>query len=290
MKSQIKHLYFNRIRRCRLIASVSTAVVLLLATSGLEAQSTEPSVQSQKAQQEALAKAAQNPVAAMISVPFQNNFNYGVGPNDATQWVLNVQPVIPITLNEDWNLITRTIVPVINQPSPAPGVGSAFGLGDINPTAFFSPADSGALIWGVGPTLTFPTATDSMLGSGKWSGGPAAVVLTMQGKWVFGALANQQWSFAGWGDEDVSAFLLQPFINYNLPNGWYLTSAPIVTANWKANSDNTWTVPVGAGIGKIARIGKLPVNLQLSAYGNVVKPDFGPDGQVRLQVQLLFPR
>ena len=141
--------------------------------------------------QEALAKAAQNPVAKLISVPFQNNFNFGVGPNNTMQYILNFQPVIPISLSEDWNLITRTIMPIINQPSPAPGVRSAFGLGDINPTFFLSPAKSEKFIWGVGPTFTFPTATDPMLGSGKYSAGPAVVALTMQGHWVVGALANQ---------------------------------------------------------------------------------------------------
>jgi len=129
-----------------------------------------------------------------------------------------------------------------------------------------------------------------MLGSGKWSAGPAAVALTMRGKWGIGALANQQWSFAGWGDNGVNAMLIQPFINYNLPQGWYLTSAPIMTANWKADSDNTWTVPLGAGVGKITKIGKLPVNIQLSAYGNVVTPDNGADWHLRFQVQLLFPK
>jgi hypothetical protein len=138
----------------------------------------------------------QNPVANLISVPFQNNFNFGIGPNDATQWVLNVQPVIPITLNKDWNLITRTITPIINQPSPGSGIPSAFGLGDINPMVFLSPASSGKLIWGAGPTMTFPTATNSLLGNGKWEAGPAFVVLTMPGHWVIGALANNQWSFA----------------------------------------------------------------------------------------------
>ncbi len=240
--------------------------------------------------EEALAKAVQNPVANLISVPFQNNFNFGIGPNNVTQWILNVQPVIPISLSEDWNLITRTIMPIINQPSPAPGVPSAFGLGDINPTLFLSPANSGKLIWGAGPTFTFPTATDSMLGAGKWSAGPAVVVLTVQGHWVIGALANQQWSYAGWGDNDVSAMLVQPFVNYNLPHGWYLTSAPIITANWKADSDNRWLVPLGAGVGKILKLGKLPINTQLSAYGNVVKPDNGPDWQLRFQVQFLFPK
>jgi hypothetical protein len=240
--------------------------------------------------QEELAKAAQNPVAKLISVPFQNNFNFGVGPNDATQYILNVQPVIPISLSEDWNLITRTIMPIINQPSPAPGVPSVFGLGDINPTFFLSPAKSGKLIWGVGPTFSFPTATDSMLGNGKWCAGPAVVVLTMQGHWVIGAIANQQWSFAGWGDKDVSAFLVQPFVNYNLPHGWYLCSAPIMTANWEANSGDKWTVPLGGGIGKIQRFGKLPLNIQLQAFYNVEKPDNAADWQLRFQVQFLFPK
>jgi hypothetical protein len=173
-----------------------------------------------------LAKKTQNPVADLISVPLQNNFNLSAGPNDATIYVLNVQPVIPLKLTEDWNLITRTIMPIINQPSLFEGDESAFGLGDLNPTFFLSPAKPGKLIWGVGPTFTLPTATDSRLGTSQWSMGPAAVALSMQGPWVFGALANQQWSFAGWGDQDVSQMLIQPFVNYNLPDGWYLCRAP----------------------------------------------------------------
>jgi hypothetical protein len=243
-----------------------------------------------QAQQAELAKAAQNPLANMISVPLQNNFNFGVGSNDATQWILNVQPVIPISLSEDWNLITRTIIPIINQPSPAPGVPSAFGLGDINPSIFISPAKSGELIWGVGPTFTFPTATDSLLGSGEWSAGPAAVALTMQGHWVVGVLANQQWSYAGWGDQDVSALLIQPFINYNLPHGWYLNTVPIITANWESDSDDRWTVPIGGGVGKVQKVSKLPVNFQLGAYWNAVIPENGPDWQLRFQVQFMFPK
>jgi hypothetical protein len=173
-----------------------------------------------------LAKKTQNPVEDLISVPFQNNFNFSAGPNDATIYVLNVQPVIPLRLTEDWNLLTRTIMPIINQPSLFTGGDSAFGLGDLNPMFFLSPAKPGEFIWGVGPTFTLPTATDSLLGTSKWSMGPAAVGLTIQGPWVVGALANQQWSFAGWGDNDVSQLLIQPFVNYNLPDGWYLSSAP----------------------------------------------------------------
>ena len=175
------------------LPSFFVAIFLGLALS--RGNAAEPASESET---ERLAKETQNPIANLISVPFQNNFNFGIGPNDATQWVLNVQPVIPITLNKDWNLITRTIMPIINQPSPAPGIESAFGLGDINPTVFLSPKNSGKLIWGVGPTMTFPTASDSLLGNGKWSAGPALVVLMMPGHWVIGALANNQWSLAGW--------------------------------------------------------------------------------------------
>jgi hypothetical protein len=241
-------------------------------------------------QQEELAKAAQNPIAKMISLPFQNNFNFDIGPIGVTQWNLNVQPVIPISLNENWNLITRTIIPIISQPSPANGVPSVFGMGDINPQFYFSPAKPGKLIWGVGPTFTFPTGTESLLTSGKWSAGPAVVALTIQGHWVYGAVANQQWSYAGWGNKNVSAMLVQPFVNYNLPHGWYLVTAPVITANWEASSDNAWTVPVGGGIGKIFRIGKQPFNAQLQAFDNVQTPNYGPSWQLRFQIQLLFPK
>ena len=130
-----------------------------------------------------LAKKTQNPVADLISVPFQSNFNFNTGTKDATVYVLNVQPVIPFHLTENWNLITRTIMPIINQPSLFPRMESAFGMGDINPTFFLSPARPGAFIWGLGPTFTFPTATDRLLASGKYSLGPAAVGLMMQGPW-----------------------------------------------------------------------------------------------------------
>ena len=240
---------------------------------------------------EELAKEVQNPVAKLISVPFQNNFNFGIGPNNAVQYVLNFQPVIPISLSDDWNLITRTILPTIEMPSPAPGIRNAFGLGDLNPSAFFSPAKPGKFIWGVGPTFTLPTATDPLLGTGKWSAGPAAVGLFMDGPWVIGALANNQWSFAGWGSKNVNQMLIQPFINYNFKHAWYLTISPIMTADWEASHDNMWVVPVGDGVGKIIKIGKLPLNIQLSAYYNVVTPkDFGADWQLRFQFQFLFPK
>jgi hypothetical protein len=238
-----------------------------------------------------LAKKTQNPVADLISVPLQSNFNFGAGSKERMIYILNVQPVIPINITENWNLITRVIMPIINQPSLFPGMDSATGLGDLNPTFFFSPAKPGGLIWGFGPTFTLPTSTDELLGSEKWSMGPAAVALTMQGPWVFGALMNNQWSVGGWGDEHVNAFLMQPFVNYNLPAGWYLTSSPILTANWAADrGGDVWTVPLGGGAGKLFRVGRLPINAQLAAYGNVAKPEFGPDWQLRFQIQFLFPK
>jgi hypothetical protein len=157
--------------RAAWVSLVASSFVAILLTFAFFSANAAESGNEQESKTEELAKETQNPVANLISVPFQNNFNFGIGPNDATQWVLNVQPVIPITLNKDWNLITRTIMPIINQPSFAPGIPSAFGLGDINPSLFLSPANAGKLIWGVGPTMTFPTATDSLLGNGKWSAG-----------------------------------------------------------------------------------------------------------------------
>src|SRR5262249_12543206 len=212
-----------------------------------------------------LAKKTQNPRADLISVPFQNKFNFGAGSRHETIWIMNVQPVIPLRLSDNWNLITRTILPIINQPSLFSHPANAFGMGDLNPTFFLSPAKPGKFIWGAGPTMTLPTASDRLLASGKWSLGPAAVGLFMDGPWVVGALANQQWSLGGWGHKEVSQLLIQPFVNYNLPRGWYLTSAPIMTADWEAPSGNQWTVPVGGGGGKLWRVGKvgLPVNTQL---------------------------
>ena len=235
-----------------------------------------------------LARAAQNPLASMISLPFQNNTNFNFGPLEKTQNILNIQPVWPFQLNENWNLITRTIVPVVSQPALTPAQDREFGLGDTVFTAFLSPRDSGQLIWGVGPALLLPTSTDDQLGAGEWGAGPSVVVLTVQGRWVVGSLFSNVWSFTG--DEQVNLFSWQYFVNYNLDDGWYLTSAPVITANWEADSGNTWTVPFGGGVGKIFRIGKQPMNVSAAAYYNVEKPDFGADWQMRFQVQFLFPK
>ena len=262
------------------------AGVALLGVSIAQAEETKP-----KNDAKALAKAAQNPIANMISLPLQNNYNTGIGPDDDWQNVLNVQPVYPFALGDNWNVITRTIIPVISQPEVLTGgEGRVDGIGDVNFTAFFSPSVASKVTWGVGPAVVLPTASNDVLGSDKWSAGPALVVLAMPGQWVVGSLFSQVWSFGGGGPQDVSLFTWQYFINYNLPKGWYLSTSPIMTANWEASSSDTWTVPLGAGVGKIFKIGKQPLNLQAHAYKNVVSPTYGADWQFRLQLQLLFPK
>lgn len=244
----------------------------------------------QGASQSELAKATQNPVGDLISVPFQNNTNFDVGPQGKTQNILNIQPVWPISISKDWNLITRTILPITSQPEFIPGDARTTGLGDTLFTAFLSPKDSGKLIWGAGPALLLPTATDDALGADRWGLGPSAVFLTMKGPWVLGSLFSNVWSVGGSGEADVNLFTWQYFINYNLPNAVYLTSAPVINANWEADSGNRWTVPFGGGVGEIFRVGRQPMNAQVSAYYNAEKPQFGANWQLRLQLQLLFPK
>lgn len=237
-----------------------------------------------------LAKKTQNPVSDLISVPFESNFNFNTGAKDATVYVLNVQPIIPIHLSEDWNLIIRTIMPIINQPSLFPAQERTFGLGDMNPSFFFSPAKAGRLLWGIGPTFTLPTATDSQLGSDHFSMGLTAVALTIQGPWLGGVLVANQWSITGWGDKpSVNRMLIEPFVNYNFGSGWHLTSELVITADWEADAGQRWTVPIGGGVGKLFTVGKLPVDTTLEAFWNIERPDYAPDWQLRFRVTFLLP-
>lgn len=242
---------------------------------------------------EELAKLAQNPVGNLVSVPFQNNTNLNYGPEKKTQNILNIQPVIPVSVNEDWNIITRTIMPVVSQPALYPGDDRTNGLGDTIFTAFLSPAKPGSVIWGAGPVVQLPTNTDAQLGNRNWGMGLSGVVLHLEkgDPWVYGVLLNNIWSLSdsGTGGSYNNA-TIQPFINYNLSDGLYLTSSPIVTANWKAESSQRWVVPLGGGVGKIFHFGRLPVNMQLAAYYNVVTPDDGANWQIRAQVQFMFPK
>lgn len=242
-----------------------------------------------------LAQAAQNPVANLISVPLQLNMNFGTGPEDDVQMVLNVQPVYPFELNENWNVITRTIVPLISQPDFGVFSDRENGIGDVQFSAFLSPKapTAGGWIWGAGAVTQLDTASDDRLGQGAFGLGPTGVALRIDGPWVTGALINNLWSVSEDDDRgDVNQFLLQPFINYNFPGtpGRYLTFAPVITADWEADSSERWLVPLGLGIGQITRLGQQPVNLQASFYSNVEAPSGAPDWQVRVQMQLMFPK
>jgi hypothetical protein len=239
-----------------------------------------------------IAKQAQNPIASMISVPFQNSTTFGVGENSRVQDSLLIEPVVPFRLTSDWNLITRTIVPLIEQPTLAPGLGNVSGLGDVQLSLYMSPAEPfRGLIWGLGPSFSFATASDRSLGTGKNSAGLSTAVLTIQGPWLVGVLITDVASIGGQDDrKSVHQFLMQPFVDYNFSHGWYLASSPIMTADWKATSGNKWTVPVGGGGGKILHIGRQAVNAYVQAFDDVVRPHEGGTWTLRLQVQLLFPK
>jgi hypothetical protein len=239
----------------------------------------------------ALAEQAQNPIASLISVPFQNNFNFEVGSRDDVQDVFNFQPVIPFRAGSGWNLITRTIVPLIHQPELAPGIGNVSGLGDIQLSLFLSPMHSRGVVWGLGPIVSLPTATDDLVGLDKFGVGPTGVVLAIRKPWLFGALVNNVTSVAGASDRpDENQMLVQPFVNYNMAGGWYFVTSPIVTANWKVDNGQRWTVPLGGGLGRIFRVGKQPLNAYLQAFYNVEHPDRIARWSLRVQTQLLFPK
>jgi hypothetical protein len=238
-----------------------------------------------------LAHLVQNPVAKVISLPFQNNLNFGAGPQNDEQDVLNIQPVLPFAIGADWNLIARAIIPVVHEPTLGPGTESTNGLGDTSLALYLSPAHPGEIIWGVGPAFTFATASHDELGQGKFDAGLSAVALTIRGPWLIGALATDVASVSGDSDrKNVHQMLVQPFVNYNFPRGWYLTSSPVITADWKAPNSQRWTVPLGGGGGRAFRLGDQAMNLQMQVFKNVVSPHDAADWTLRLQFQLLFPK
>lgn len=278
------------------IATFCAALLVLASLSaGASAQSSPPAqpAGSEGTSATELAKKLQNPIGDLYSFPFQNSTNFRYGPNRGTQNILNIQPVIPIHINQDWNVITRTILPLIWQPSLQPGRSVPFGTGSATFSAFLSPSRPvDGWLWGVGPVIQLPTASDSSLGSNVWGGGPTGVLVYMKGPWVAGVLANNVWSFGGRpgpGGTRYNTFLAQPFLNYNFGEGWYVGTSPIITANWLTAGDKAWTLPLGAQVGRVIKIGgKLPVNLTLGAYYNALRPEYGSTWQLRSQVTLIF--
>jgi hypothetical protein len=272
----------NRGRRLAL----AIAFLLLLPVLGRAQQPSTPAPQN-----EDLAKQLSNPIASLVSVPFQFNWEQNVGPSEATRFVLNVQPVMPFSMNQDWNLIVRLIAPLVSQPALIDGGVAASGISDITTSFFISPAKSG-IIWGAGPVVVLPSTSEPTLGTGKWSAGPTIVALKQTGPWTVGALWNQVWSFSGdSGRSDVNQMFLQPFLAYQATRTITLTIQSEMTANWEAeDDDDTWTVPINFLASKLSSFGQFPASYQIGFGAFPAHPNVGPSWKIRGAIVLLLPR
>jgi hypothetical protein len=270
--------------------TVALVGALALTTTTLYAQEAATGDNAAADNAAELAKKLQNPLAALISVPIQNNFDWGAGPTGhGFQYKVNIQPVVPFSLNENWNLISRTILPVVSQDDIF-GTSSQSGLGDTTPSLFFSPKQptSSGWIWGAGPVFLLPTATDDLLGSGKWGAGPTAVLLKQEHGWTYGILANHIWSFAGESDRaDVSSTFLQPFLSYTTKKHTTFALNTESTYDWK---NEQWTVPVNLSVKQLVKFGKQPVQFEFGGRYYPEKPDNGPNWGLRFTVTFLFPK
>ncbi len=265
------------------------ALAFTLASTTLRAA--EPAASTQATDDAAeLARKLSNPVAALISVPFQNNFDFGGGPSDdGFRYTLNVQPVIPFNVTENWNLISRTIAPFVHQENYF-GTTTQSGLSDMVQSLFLSPAKPGesGWIWGAGPVFLLPTATDDRLGTEKFGIGPTAVALKQDGGWTYGALANHLWSVAGNGSrQDVSTTFMNPFVSFTTKKQTTFLLSTESTYDWE-NSE--WTVPLAVSASQLVKFGKQPVSLSLGARYYADKPTGGPDWGLRFSVTFLFPK
>jgi hypothetical protein len=270
-----------KIRQLKLIRrTVALGLSVLAASSGSVAF-------AQSSQTQELAKSLSNPVAALISVPLQLNYDSGFGPSDGSATVLNVQPVVPISLNENWNLISRTILPIRSQTDIFGPSGTQSGLGDTIQSLFLSPKapTAGGLIWGAGPVFLVPTSTEPELGVGEWGGGPTAVALIQKGPWTFGGLANHIWTF---DSDTVNATFLQPFVTYTTPTAWTYGANLESTYDWNAEE---WTVPLNLSVGKIVSYGDQLASVTAGVGYYLDSPENGPDGwRGRLVLTYLFPK
>ncbi|HQQ76897.1 MAG TPA: transporter [Thermoanaerobaculia bacterium] len=237
-----------------------------------------------------LAKKLSNPVANLISVPLQSNWDYGLGTTNATKYVLNIQPVIPITLTERWNLITRTIVPYVSFGALSPVESGAGGLGDTVQSFFLSPKEptGGGWILGAGPVLLYPTATSRSTGSGKWGAGPTVVLLKQEHGWTYGVLANHLWSFAGPENRaSVNSTFLQPFLSFTTATYTTIGFNTESTYDW---TNDAWTVPLNLTAAQLVKVGGKPVSFTLGGRYYATTPSGGPDWGLRFVVTLLFPK
>jgi hypothetical protein len=246
---------------------------------------------------------AQNPLTPLWGVINENYTNFKMGPLEKTQNILVVEPVIPLKLTPDWNLVTRWNTPITSQPrladpmGPIPGIGPEFGLSNMEPQFFFTPAHPGSFTFAVGPVLWLPTATDKALGINKWGGGPVVVALTTQGPLLAGFLAQNIWAGTQSslpGQQHVNSLLIEPFFFYNLPGGWFVTYRPLITADWTVDAGHRWTVPVGGGFGRVFPVGDMVMDVHVQAfYNGLTAPAVGMTNVGKwtslLVVHFLFP-
>jgi hypothetical protein len=273
-----------------LFAALSVAALAQDPVGANEAPATRTSQQDSKSGDEAheLAKKLSNPVSSLISVPFQSNFDFGMGEGSGWRYTMNFQPVIPVALNSKWNLISRTILPVIHQHNVA-GTGTQSGLGDITQSFFFSPRETRKIIWAAGPALLIPTATDDLLGTEKFGVGPTFLALRQQNAWTYGALTNHLWSVAGDDDRaDVNSTFIQPFVAYNTRDAWTYTVNAEMSYDW---SGNAWSIPIHFTVSKLVRFGRHPVSFGGALRCWATSPSGGPENcGFRFIVTPLFPR
>jgi len=250
-----------------------------------------------------LGQKTQNPLADLIMIPIQNNIMFNGSQNKETGYLMNIMPTYPVAFN-NFSLINRAVftwgyIPGIYQggdqiPGGMPDNGETdgvWGMGDLNLTSYFTPTPKGTFSWGIGPSLTMPTASDNRMGSGKWSLGPSLVFVWQPQKWTIDAIIRQLWSVGG--DEnrfDVNQFYLQPLAAYNLRKGWAVATMPIITANWDYDDDNIWMVPVGGGVNKLFNTNKTPMLLMVHYYYNAIKPTLAASSELRIQLSIILPK
>jgi len=263
--------------------------LLALLAAGGAAIAAEPAVGTAGAGAIELAKQVENPLARVVSLQLNGNVNFEKGAYERTQSTANLSATYPFDLPRRWNLFTNASLPVIDQPVGA--TDRTLGFGDMSLLAFLSPPSSQHWVFGAGPSIILPTATDSALGQGKWDAGPAVAVVHNERTWVAGLVASQNWSITGANDRaGVSRLLLSPFGTWHLNKGWFLFSAPAISADWKSKGNRAWTVPLGGGVGYVVRRGRHAVNFALQAYENVVRAEGAPRWQIRLTTGWVFPK
>ncbi|MCB1353065.1 MAG: transporter [Rhodobacteraceae bacterium] len=265
-------------------------VLRFLAAAGLLAVGVSPALAQDDGSTAKLAKDLANPVANLISVPLQYNYNSGIGPDDGHQSYINIQPVIPFSIAPNWNIISRTILPVVWQDDVVPGAGSQSGLGNTLQSFFLSPKDPGpgGLIWGVGPVIQIPTATDG-IARNQWGLGPTGVALVQRGPVTMGLLANHVWSVTNNnGDNNMSNSYLQPFVVYTTPKATSFGINTESTYNWESEE---WSVPINAFVGQVVKVGDVPVQFNGGIRYWAESPEGGPqDWGARFQMTVMLPR